>query len=85
MKAQARIIQSKSIEIIKNPLNDILFYYRVYKCVIVDNGKSLNSATITFMMKDQLGINVFKVPPYKSSVHGQVERFHSTLSKIMRC
>lgn len=37
------------------------------------------------MMRDQLNIEVFKVPPYKSSVNGQIERLHSTLSEIMRC
>jgi len=37
------------------------------------------------MMKDQLNITIFRAPPYKSSVNGQIERFHSTLSEIMRC
>lgn len=37
------------------------------------------------MMRDQLGIQIFKAPPYKSSVNGQIERFHSTLAEIMRC
>lgn len=37
------------------------------------------------MLQDQLSIEIFKTPPYKSSVNGQVERFHSTLSEIMRC
>lgn len=83
--AQGRIIKSKSIEDIKKPLHDILFYYGVPKVVVVDNEKSLNSASIIFMMQDQLGIKIFKTPPYKSSVNGQVERFHSTLAEIMRC
>lgn len=28
---------------------------------------------------------IFKAPPYKSSVNEQVERFQSTLAEIMRC
>lgn len=83
--AQARVIESKAIEHIKNPLNEILFYYGVPKFVVMDNEKSFNSASINFMMKDQLGIEIFRVPPYKSTVNGQIERFHSTLSEIMRC
>jgi len=51
----------------------------------MDNEKSFNSATINFMMKDQLNIQIFKAPSYKSSVNGKFERFHSTLSEIMRC
>ncbi|XP_037824735.1 uncharacterized protein LOC119612917 [Lucilia sericata] len=53
--------------------------------VVVDNEKSLNSDSILYMLEDQLNIKVFKTPPYKSTVNGQVERFHSTLSEIMRC
>lgn len=37
------------------------------------------------MLKDQLNIDIFPAPPLKSTVNGQVERFHSTLSEIMRC
>lgn len=37
------------------------------------------------MMEDELRIKVFKTPPYKSEINGQIERFHSTLSEIMRC
>jgi len=37
------------------------------------------------MMKDQQGILVYTAPPYKCSVNGQIERFHSTLSEIMIC
>lgn len=51
----------------------------------MDNEKSFNSAIITFMMKDQLGIYTFKAPPYKSSVNGQIERFHTTVAEIMSC
>ncbi|XP_050339500.1 uncharacterized protein LOC126765866 [Bactrocera neohumeralis] len=32
-----------------------------------------------------MSINVYTTPPYSSTSNGQVERFHSTLSEIMRC
>lgn len=37
------------------------------------------------MLEDNLKIKIYKTPPYKSEVNGQIERFHSTLSEIMRC
>jgi len=37
------------------------------------------------MLVDQLGMQIYTTPPNKSKVNGQIERFHSTLSKIMRC
>lgn len=37
------------------------------------------------MLENQYGIEIFKTPPYKSSVNGQIERFHSTLSELLRC
>lgn len=83
--AQAKIIKSKAIEDIRNPLREIIFYYGVPKYVVMDNEKSVNSHSITFMLKDQLNIDIFQEPPHKSTVNGQVERFHSTLSEIMRC
>lgn len=83
--AQAKIISSRSIEDIKKPLRDILFYFCVPEVVVIDNEKALNSASITSMLEDDLQIKIFKTPPYKSEVNGQVERFHSTLSEIMRC
>lgn len=83
--AQTRIVKSRSIEDIRQPLRDILFFFSVPINIVVDNEKSLNSASITSMMEDELRINIFKTPPYKSEVNGQIERFHSTLSEIMRC
>lgn len=83
--AQARPLKSRAIEDIRHPLRELLFFYGVPKFVVIDNEKSLNSASITFMMHDQLNIEVFQTPSYKSEVNGQVERFHSTLSEIMRC
>ena len=37
------------------------------------------------MLENQYCIKLFKIPPYSSSVNGQIERFHSTLSEVMRC
>lgn len=37
------------------------------------------------MLKDELKISVYKAPPYKSEINGQIERFHSTIAEIMRC
>lgn len=83
--AQVKLIRSKAIEDIREPLREIIFSFGVPKTIVIDNEKSLNSASIQFMVEDQLGIEVFKTPPYTSTVNGQVERFHSTLSEIMRC
>lgn len=83
--AQAHIVKSRSTEDIKEPLRKILFSFGIPKAIVIDNEKTLNSASIVFMIRDQLGIEIFKSPPYKSSVNGQIERFHSTLSEIMRC
>jgi len=48
------------------------------------NEKFFNSATITFIIKYQLNIQIFKAPPYKSYVNGQIEKLYSTLFEIMR-
>lgn len=83
--AQARILKTKATEDVRGPLREILFFFGVPVNVVTDGEKSLNSESITFMMKDQLQINVYRTPAYKSQVNGQVERFHSTLTEIMRC
>lgn len=83
--AQAKIIKSRSVEDIRRPLRDLLFFFSVPEVVVIDNEKSLNSITIIAMMEDELNIRVFKTPPYKSEVNGQIERFHSTLTELMRC
>lgn len=83
--AQARILKSKAIEDVRGPLRELLFFFGVPVSVVTNGEKSLNSASITFMMEDQLNINVYRTPAYKSQVNGQVERFHSTLTEIMRC
>lgn len=83
--AFCKVIKSRAIEDIKQPLRDILFFFSVPEVVIIDNEKALNSKSIMSMMEDGLKIKVFKTPPYKSEVNGQIERFHSTLAEIMRC
>lgn len=83
--AQGKVVKSRAIEDIKEPLRQLLFLFGVPRVIVVDNEKSLNSSSINFMVEDQLGIQIFRSPPYKSSVNGQIERFHSTLSEIMRC
>jgi len=83
--AKAQIIKSKATEDIRTPLRDIVFYFGVPKFIVMDNEKSLNSESIRFMLVDQLGIEIYTTPPNKSTVNGQIERFHSTLSEIMRC
>ncbi|CAD7012878.1 unnamed protein product [Ceratitis capitata] len=83
--AQTKIIRSRAIEHIKEPLRELLFQFGVPESVVIDNETSLNSASIKFLLEDTLKIKVFRTPPYSSSVNGQVERFHSTLTEIMRC
>lgn len=83
--AQVRILKGKSTEDVRKPLREILFFFGVPKVVVIDNERSLNSASILFMMKDELNIEVFTTPPYRSEANGQVERFHSTLAEILRC
>lgn len=53
--------------------------------VVMDNEKSFNSNAIIFMLENLFNVKVFRIPPYASTVNGQIERFHSTLSEIMRC
>lgn len=83
--AQVRCIKSRAVEDVREPLRQIVFAFGVPKMVIYDNEKTFSSASICFMLQDQLGIEIYKTPPYTSAVNGQVERFHSTLSEIMRC
>lgn len=83
--AQARIVKSRATEDIKTPLQELLISFGTPENIVIDNEKSLNSSVITFMLEDQLGIKIYRTPPYTSTVNGQVERFHSTLTEIMRC
>lgn len=83
--AQAKILESRAPADIKEPLSEILLSFGMPEIVITDNEKSFNSNAIIFMLENQYNVKVFKIPPYSSSVNGQIERFHSTLSEIMRC
>lgn len=82
---QVKQLSGRSIEAVRRPLRELLFFYGVPKNVVMDNEPSLNSPSILFMMKDDLKINIFTTPSYRSEPNGQIERFHSTLGEIMRC
>ncbi|GBO99878.1 Retrovirus-related Pol polyprotein from transposon gypsy [Eumeta japonica] len=75
----------RSTQDIKEPLREIIVALGPPERVVIDNEKSLGSAPIKHMLENQFGIKIFKAPPYISTVNGQIERFHSTLSEIMRC
>lgn len=83
--ALAKIVKSKATQDIKLPLRDILMYFGIPKKIVIDNEKSLGSSPILHMLQNQYNIEIFKAPPYTSTVNGQVERWHSTLSEIIRC
>lgn len=83
--AQARITQSRSTVDLRPHIKEILINFGIPETVVIDNEKSLNAATIRFMLENQFKINIYKVPPYASTANGQIERFHSTLTEIMRC
>ena len=55
------------------------------RLVVMDNERALNSAAIKFLLQEQLQAEVYVTQPYNFSSNGQVERFHSTLTEIMRC
>ena len=83
--AVVKTVEGKSIENIRKPLRDIIFYFGVPKAIVFDNEKTFSSQPIKFMLENEFNIKIFTAPPYKSEVNGQIERFHSTLSEIMRC
>lgn len=83
--AQAKILKSRAAEDIKKPLREILLNFGMPDTIVMDNEKSFNSKAIIFMLENQFNVKVFRIPPYASTVNGQIERFHSTLSEIMRC
>lgn len=82
--AVAKVIKSRAVEDVKQPLRDILFFL-IPETVIFDNEKSFNSVSINHMVENEFGITIYRTPPYTSCSNGQVERFHSTLQEIMRC
>lgn len=83
--AVVKVIESRSVEHIRRPLQEILYTFGGPESVVIDNEKSLNSISIVSMLQDDFNIQIYCTPPYRSEVNGQVERFHSTLAEIMRC
>lgn len=83
--ALTKILKSRATEDVKQPLREIILALGVPETIVVDNEKSLSSNSVSFMLENLFKIKVFKIPPYTSSANGQVERFHSTLSELMRC
>lgn len=83
--ALGKILKSKAVEDIKEPLKKIILAFGIPKFIVLDNEKSLNSVTINFLLKDQFGKQTYTTPPYASTVNGQVVILHSTLSEMMRC
>lgn len=83
--AQVRLLSSRATVDVKDPLREILLSFGMPEIVVMDNEKSFNSAAIVFMLENQYNVKIFKIPPYASSVNGQIERFHSTLTEIMKC
>ena len=49
-------IKSKSVEDIKKPLKKLLYAFGLPKIIIIDKERALNSASMCFMVEDQLGI-----------------------------
>lgn len=82
---QVKEIKSKTVEDIKSPLEELMYAFGLPKLVVFDNEKSFNSVVINHMLKDEMNIDIYVTPPYTSTANGQIERFHSTLTEIMRC
>jgi len=80
-----RVIKSKCVEDIRKALRDIVFYYGVPKLIVMDNEKSLNSASIKFMLTDQLDIELYKSAPYKCGKWTNRKISLHTLSQIIKC
>lgn len=78
-------IKSRAIVDIKEPLLQILNFFKDTKIIVCDNEKSFNSQTIKTLLRDYFKIDIFTIPPFHSTTNGQVERFHSTLTEIARC
>lgn len=83
--AQIKMLKSKASEDLKHPLREIMIAFGMPKLIVMDNEKAFNSANIKFLLQEQLKASVYTTPPYSSTSNGQVERFHSTLTEIMRC
>ena len=49
-------IKSKSVEDIKEALKKLLYAFGLPIIIVIDNERARNSASICFMVEDQLGI-----------------------------
>ncbi|CAD7001688.1 unnamed protein product [Ceratitis capitata] len=78
-------IKSRAIVDIKEPIYELLNFYKNTKVLVCDNERSLNSETIKAILKNHFGVTIYTTPPAHSTTNGQVERFHSTLTEIARC
>lgn len=78
-------IKSRAIIDIKEPLIEIINFFKDTKTIVCDNEKSFNSQTIKTLLRNHFKIEIFTIPPFHSTSNGQVERFHSTLTEIARC
>lgn len=83
--AQVKILKSRAVEDVMEPVREIIISFGIPEIVVIDNEKALISKSIIFMLENQYNVKVFKIHPYSSNVNGQIERFHSTLSELMRC
>ena len=83
--ALIKLIKSRATEDLKQPLRDDIISLGIPKVIIFDSEKSFNYILITLMLTNQFNVEIHKIPPYKSCSNGQVERFHSTLTEIIRC
>lgn len=77
--AMVRVIPLRAVEHIRGPLTVLMISFGIQKLVVIDNEKLLNSASISFLLKDQLGIDVFTISPYSSAVNGQTKWSDFTL------
>jgi len=68
---------SRAIIDVRSPILQLINFFPNIKTIYCDNEASFNSATITSFLKNQYNIDIVNA---HSSSHGQVERFHSTLT-----
>lgn len=83
--AMTQPIRSRTIIDLKAPVMQIANFFPRARTIYCDNEPSLNSETISTLLKNHFGIDIVNAPPLHSSSNGQVERFHSTLAELARC
>jgi len=76
-KCSAVSADSRAIIDVRSPILQLINFFPNIKTIYCDNEASFNSATITSFLKNQYNIDIVNA---HSSSHGQVERFHSTLT-----